>query len=211
VPHPNCHKEEDIMLKNIMLGSIALVAGLFLASSVMAVIAPAAGITREGTMTINATAIAACNLSAVPSLNFGNYDSNATINIGDTIQVICNSASPYTVDLNRGTSVEAACTNLGFNRCLTDGAGNQLGYALTEAGAVNFFRQLTGTDWRNIACTGDEWLGLTGDVAGDGQCHIEAIGTGASVNHLLDATMVGGQAISGLGGYTDTVTVTLNF
>lgn len=194
MPHPNFHKEEDIMLKNLFLGSIAIVAGLFLAGSVMAIVGNTSQESAPVTINVSATAVVTCQLSSVPSLGFGDYTGDVDLVIDQTITVMCNSQAPFFIEMEQGAGWD------GSSRTVTQGT-DFLTYTIeTDATSAGLFRDQTDSS----PCAG-EWISPGGCI-GKGSGIL-----GVGQNFGLTGTVVQSQAITALGDYTDTVDVTLKF
>lgn len=139
--------------------------------------------TDSDTMTVTATVIASCNVTA-NDMAFGNYDSVASspLAVATTIDVVCTNGTAYVVALDEGLGSGATSAV----RKLTDGAAT-LDYALFHDPAHS-------------------------DVWGDdpGVDTLAAVGTGAVQSHDVYGLIPANQTAPA-GDYEDTVTVTVTY
>lgn len=160
---------------------------LLVQTLVLSAVLPASAakaVTTTTTFAVTATVLKACSVGANP-LNFGNYDPTAAVALDSstTLSVLCTVGSSFTVGLNAGVASGATVTT----RKMANGA-NTLNYALyQEAARAN--------NWGNTAGT-DTPPATTAPV----------LPTTLTVYGRIPA----GQNIPA-GGYTDTVTVTVNY
>jgi spore coat protein U-like protein len=137
--------------------------------------------TNTGTLTVTATVVASCQISNT-ALAFGNY-SGAQNDATATITVTCNTATvPYSVTMDNGQYWTGATRQM-------DNTGARLSYALyTDAGRTTL------------------WEGLT-----------TSAGTTSAVSPSVDNSMTiygripANQILTTLGGYTDSVVMTVTF
>lgn len=181
------------MMRKLFLGSVAIIASLFMAGNVMA--AGQTGQDLSAIFSVNATVIPVCSLTSVSLIGFGNYDGNVAKVVNDEVQVTCSLGAPYFIDMSAGIH-SALCSTA---RCLAQGT-DFLKYTIIGTGGE--FKADGGG-----ACVAGEWADGLG-----GSCHVEDTGTGVSAaQHNFTATVPAAQNITALGGYSDSVTVTLNF
>lgn len=143
--------------------------------------------TATGTLPVSATVIAACLVGTVTPVAFGNYDpTSPTDNIAGqgVIPVTCTNGTSYTIGLNAGTFAGATVTT----RRMTGTSPAGLAYGLFQ----NVGRT---TNWGNTPGT-------------DTPAAVIATGTSQSVNVYGKITAL--QAVLA-GGYSDSVTITVNF
>lgn len=157
-----------------------------IASAALALVSvPAAhAATATTTFPVTANVVTACVVAASP-LAFGNYDptSGAALDGTTTLSVLCTVGTSFTVGLNAGSGTGATVTT----RRMTQGA-NTLNYALyRDASRTNNWGNTPGTD--TPAAT-------TAPV----------LATPFTVYGRIPAS----QNVAA-GGYTDTVTVTVNY
>lgn len=117
--------------------------------------------------------------TATAPVSFGTVVSGSGASASGSVDVTCDSGVPYTVALDAGQYDDGA------TRRISDGAANFLSYTLVDG---------TSADWGDGTTFG-------GTVAGTG--------TGAVVNHVVDATLIG--AAVPVGTYSDIVNVTVNY
>jgi len=175
------HKEEK--MKKLMLALTIAAMGMFYS-------APAEAFTQTttGIMNIAARVLASCTVTTAP-LDFGNLSATSPTNVNSTITVNCSSGAPYQIDIDGGLNHWVA----GTSRYLKTGtapadATNTVGYSL----------------YQDVAMT---------TVWGDGVTILPSgkTGTGTGIN---ETHMVYGSAAAfstGIGAYSDTVTVTVNY
>jgi len=159
-----------------------IAAGILLAAAGSAVAA-----NKTTTFTVSAAVAANCNITAAP-IEFGNYDGSGVLTKSGDIKVRCSNGTGYTVKLSTGGSAAYA------QRLLSDGT-NTLEYNLyTTAGF--------------------------GSIWGDGVSATSVIGgTGSGMSSSQEKThTVYGRLPNSLanqdapvGGYTDTITVTIEY
>jgi spore coat protein U-like protein len=151
------------------------------AAVLMLVPPPARAATNTGTLTVSATVVASCQISAT-ALAFGNY-SGAQNDSTATITVTCNTATvPYSVTMDNGQYWTGATRQM-------DNVGARLSYALyTDAGRTT------------------AWEGLT-----------TSAGTTSAASPSVDNSMIvygripANQILTTLGGYADSVVMTVTF
>jgi spore coat protein U-like protein len=151
---------------------------------VLLVPSPVRAATATTTFPVTATVLKACVVSANP-LSFGSYDPTATtpLDATTTLSVLCTVGSSFTVGLNAGTGTGSTVAA----RKMTNGA-NTLGYALyQEAARANNWGNTPGTDTPPATTA-------------------PVLATSLTVYGRIPA----GQNVAA-GGYTDTVTVTVNY
>jgi spore coat protein U-like protein len=151
-----------------------------------ALLLPSAGraVTTTTTFAVTATVLKSCVVSANP-LSFGSYDptSATPLDASTTLSVLCTVGSSFTVGLNAGTGTGSTVTA----RKMTNGA-NTLNYALyQEAARANNWGNTPGTDTPPATTA-------------------PVLATALTVYGRIPA----GQNVAA-GGYTDTVTVTVNY
>jgi len=117
--------------------------------------------------------------AATAPVSFGNVVSGSGASASGSVDVTCDAGVPYTIALDVGQYDD------GSSRRISDGT-NFLSYTLVDNG--------TSTDWGDGTTFG-------GTVAGTG--------TGAAVNHVVDATLTGAAVPNGT--YSDTVNVTVTY
>ncbi|UIJ46866.1 spore coat U domain-containing protein [Sphingomonas cannabina] len=148
------------------------------------IVSPARAQTATTTFPVTATVQTACAVTANP-LAFGNYSPTAAtaLDATTTLSVLCTVGTSFTVGLNAGTATGATVTT----RRMTNGA-NTLSYALyREAARTNNWGNTPGTDTPPPTTAG-------------------ALPTTLTVYGRVPA----GQNVPA-GGYTDTITVTVNY
>lgn len=141
-------------------------------------------VTTTTTFPVTATVLKACVVSANP-LSFGSYDPTAAtpLDASTTLSVLCTVGSSFTVGLNAGTGTASTVAA----RKMTNGA-NTLNYALyQEAARTNNWGNTPGTDTPPATTA-------------------PILPTSLTVYGRIAA----GQNVAA-GGYTDTVTVTVNY
>ncbi len=138
--------------------------------------------TSTATITVTATVLSFCTISAAP-LAFGNY-STAQANTTSLLTISCTTGTTYTIGLDAGAGSGAT-----FATRLMGGttAGSTLGYSIySDAGRTTVWGNTIGTD----------------TVAGTG--------TGLPQQLTAYGSIPAGQ-LSAPGLYTDTVTATLTY
>ena len=165
------------VLKNALCGGATVLALIF-ASAPSALAA-----TDTDTMTITATVISSCNVTA-NDLAFGDYDpvASSPLAVATTIDVVCTNGTAYVVALDEGLG-SGATTAV---RKLTDGA-ETLNYGLFQDAAHT-----------------DSW----GD--NDGVDTVAAVGAGVVQTHDVYGLIPANQTAPA-GSYEDTVTVTVTY
>ncbi len=148
------------------------------------VVTPAIASTATTTFSVNATVLSVCSVSA-SALNFGNYDptSATDLDASTTLDVLCTDGTSFTVGLNQGTASGATVSS----RAMVNGA-NTLDYALfQDAGRT--------TNWGNTP-------------GSDTPAADTATVTANSLT--VYGRVTAGQNVPA-GGYSDTITVTVNY
>jgi spore coat protein U-like protein len=156
-------------------------AGVFLA---MAGVAEAAN--KQTTMTVSATVLANCIVSA-ENLDFGSYDSSGPLQSSADITVRCSKDSPYTLSLSPGGGSYA-------QRLLANGT-DTLEYNLYTTGALSAI-------WGDGTST-------TSTVAGTGL----GMSSSNDILHTIYGELPNSDANQDapVGTYTDTITVTIDY
>jgi spore coat protein U-like protein len=148
---------------------------------------PAGSVT--GTMNVTATVVANCAFTS-GTLTFGNYDAiavNATAplkisNSTTALSISCTKKTSATISLNNGTH-SASCS--GSKRCMSDGTGDYLNYAIYTDGTFATIWDKTHT--------------------------VSYTSTGAGTPVLdVNAELAAGQNAPA-GSYSDTITATATF
>jgi spore coat protein U domain-containing protein, fimbrial subunit CupE1/2/3/6 len=155
--------------------SLLVAAGVLLSSAALA--------DQSATMTVQANVLASCELSSVPTIDFGNLD-------------------PTTDNLTQG-DITWVCTN-GYDTVIKlDGGGSANILARTMGGAGTLPYQLY-TDASRTQVFGDDVNGSSAAVSGVGYA---SPGTVAVYGRVLQAD----AATAVAGAYSDTVNVTIVF
>lgn len=164
MPHPN--------LRSVILP----IAALF----VMTTAAEAQ--TSTSSMTVTATVVASCTVTAGP-LAFGMYTSVSAVDATATILASCTNGTPYTIGLDAGLGTGATVSS----RRMSGPGADLLTYVLySNAGRTTVWGNTIGTD--TVAGTGN---GLTNA-------------------HVVYGRILASQYVA-TGGYSDTVTVTISY
>jgi spore coat protein U-like protein len=147
--------------------------------------APASAATATGTLSVQVTIVAECQVQNAPLLNFGNTQGvlDSAVNGSASIDIQCTNSTPYNVRLSAGTGAGATLAN----RLLTGGAGATVRYSLyRDAARTQVWGVTDGTD--TVADTGN----------GDVKMH--------DVYGQIPA-----QTTPAPGTYSDTVTITVSY
>lgn len=174
-----------------MLSTKTFFAYIAVAFTALLVSTMATASTVTTSFTVTANVIKSCSVSA-SSLNFSNYDVTASTDdtATTTVSVICTSGAAFAVGLDKGSNGSIT------TRKMKDGSGNLLAYSL-----------YTG------ATSGSGCGGST--LFGDGTTGSTVAGTGAGPSSTQTVTVYGcipaGQNAVAANGYTDTITVTVNY
>ena len=144
--------------------------------------------TDTASMSVGATVVASCNVTA-PSLNFASADVvNASgLETSGDITVQCTDTTPYAIGLGAGNNG-------------TDTAGVVSGRQMTHTDTTS----LLAYTLKSVSQSGTNW-----DNAGAND--VEDVGTGVVQNHTVYASIDSGQSTAKLGVYSDSVTVTVTF
>jgi spore coat protein U-like protein len=167
-----------VKCKSPSVGALAAV-GLVLSAGA------ASAATATGTLSVQVTIVAECQVQNAPLLNFGNTQGvlDSAVNGSTSIDIQCTNSTPYNVRLNAGTGTGATLVN----RLLTGGAGATVRYSLySDAARTQVWGVTDGTD--TVADTGNGNV-KTHDVYGQ----------------------IPAQTTPAPGTYTDTVTITVSY
>ena len=139
-----------------------------------------------GTFAVTATVDAACTISGT-TLGFGNFNvlSGSNVDSTSTLTATCTNGSAYTVGLNAGLGSGATVTTRKMTHTNTV---NTLNYSLSTLSSG-------GTNWDDV--------GGTTVASGTGS------GTGQSIT--VFGRVPTGQTSPIVGGYSDTITATIDF
>lgn len=138
--------------------------------------------TVTANLPVNAVVNATCIFGNITSVNFGGYTGVQNDATG-SIEVTCNTGTPYTIGLNAGTGAGATTTN----RIMTGTPSGTLGYRLFQnAGRT--------TNWGNTPPT--DTVNLTGNGA-------------VQLSTVYGRILAG--AVPATGSYNDTVLITVTY
>jgi spore coat protein U-like protein len=155
--------------------------GMLCALGASALASAASADTATTTFLVQATVANTCTISAT-GINFGNYV-GSDLDGTATLTATCQNGAAYTVALNAGSTIGSTVTA----RRMTKTGGALLPYALfRDAGRTQNWGQTIGTD----------------TVAG--------AGTGSAQTLTVYGRIAAG-ATAASGGYSDTITATINF
>jgi spore coat protein U-like protein len=162
---------------------------LVAALAVFALGAAAFATTATSNMSVQATVIANCTITA-SALDFGNYDpvsanASSALNGSTTVAVNCTNGAAATITMGQGSNAAGGSTDDAPLRRLKTGTNYLSYYLYQNAGRT--------TVW--------------GNTAGTGAAHT---GTGSSENVNVYAKVTEGQNVPA-GTYTDTVVATITF
>jgi spore coat protein U-like protein len=155
---------------------------------------------QTANVTIRATVVPACSISAT-SLEFNNYDpTSATDKLGTgTVKLTCVKGSQPTVSLNAGLNSNGA-----QRRMINGVTGDFLNYGLYKPVAAN-----PGIDLPDTACVGTETLTWGLDLAS--RLHPPAAPNADPLTYNICGVIPKGQLTVGTGEYNDTVTAEIHF
>ena len=164
---------------------------LALAATLAALAAPALAVQATSTFTVTATVNATCKVTGAGNIAFGVYDPTAAGNGAtgsSTVTFKCTKGTPWKVTLSTGANGASA---VGTTRAMA-AAGDFLNYDLyTDSGYANVWSSSNAATAPNV---------VTGNGAG---------GAGDSVT--VFGAVPGGQYPTPSAGYTDTITITVNY
>jgi len=144
-------------------------------------VTPVTGSIRSGSVSVAATIVAACTVSAT-NLNFGTY-TGALTSLTSTVTANCTNTTAYNIGFNAGTAVGATVTT----RKMTGPGGLTLGYSL--------FRNSPRTlNWGNTV--GTNTLSGTGN---------------GSAQVITVYGRISAGAVPNPGAFSDTITATLTY
>jgi spore coat protein U-like protein len=161
-------------------------------AGVLAFAGGAQAATATGTFTVTATVLKSCTVGAT-NIAFGNYTpGGGNLTGNSTVSVKCTKTTPYSVDLNAGTTAGGAYAQ----RLMTDGV-NTLQYNLyMTAGFAQVFGDGSGT---------------TGHVAGAVGLGLGAAAQTYTAFGQLPDNATNQNATPGATAYSDTIMVTVTY
>jgi len=142
-------------------------------------------------LSVTATVIANCTISAGTPLDFGNYDAisaNAASakNVSGTVGITCTTGTSATVMLGQGSNADTGSTDAAPVRRMKNGS-SYLSYGLFKDVGL-------GTTWGNTVGTGQGYTG-----------------TGSADTITVYGSVPAAQNAAPVGSYSDTVVVTVSF
>ncbi len=167
-------------MKRFLIGSSVTLAAL----AVIFLARPARAGSATNTLTVNATVLGICTIDPA-TLDFGNYDSTANVDVSTNITVHCTQGSSYWIGLGLGSNASGA------TRRMVNGGTNYLAYEL--------YRDSAHTQvWDNVD-----------PAPNPPHSSASSPGTSAYTTPVYGRVPLG--QIVPMGGYTDSVVMTVNF